>query len=411
MARNPPVKTPRPEKKDNDPPPGIISQINQILDDIKQTPDQQKEKRRKTEEEIKDFIKNIPTKKKIATSSKKKNKSSKKGNFNEDDLSVSRFASLVATGNELRYKSQTEMMPPENPPLIEKMKTCMHVFSRTEAAGLVKVYLPSLFRTGFIDNTSPTGMYEVFFRYFESSAHEVFAEEITKAKNYYKTDDMKANVPLDELEYMYKASYKEWKEFMEKVNRYRTHIRTLSEQIDRLTDSQDLRDLICHPAKKETEKLFHRKLMMNAEVVDYNTKMIKDLQTSVINVIKQWNCSTKRTFDKSGMMYHLGQIASDIDWSNEEEVKQYYNKVREVFQNQIVPIDLQFKISKVIIVIINIMAEKGNQAWHAVFNPEDQKQSMAMSSRIHDIFIKDRLKPFYDLNGNRLDGKGYFPDP
>jgi hypothetical protein len=63
--------------------------------------------------------------------------------------------------------------------------------------------------------------------------------------------------------------------------------------------------------------------MMNAEVVDYNTKMIKDLQTRVINVIKQWNYSTKRTFDSSGLMYHLEQVANDISWSNEEEVKQY----------------------------------------------------------------------------------------
>jgi hypothetical protein len=118
MARNRPVKTPRPETKDNAPPPGIISPQNQIMDDIKQTPDQQNEKRRKMEEEIKDFLLLIPKKIKFATSSEKKNKSSKKDNFNEDDLSVSCYPSLVATGNEHRYKRQSEMMPPEKPPLI-----------------------------------------------------------------------------------------------------------------------------------------------------------------------------------------------------------------------------------------------------------------------------------------------------
>jgi hypothetical protein len=51
---------------------------------------------------------------------------------------------------------------------------------------------------------------------------------------------------------------------------------------------------------------------------------------------------------------------------------------------QIVPLDKQFRISKVIILIINIIAEKGNQAWHTVFNPSDLKQSVAMSEAIQD---------------------------
>jgi hypothetical protein len=160
------------------------------------------------------------------------------------------------------------MMPPENPPIFEKLKTCMHLFSRTEASGLGKGYVPTLFRTGFIENTSTAEKNEVVVRYFESSVHAVHAEEITKAKEYSKMDDMKTNVPLDELAYLYKASYKEWEEFMEKVKRYRTYNRTLLEDIDKLTDRQDLSILICHRRKKEREKLFHQKLMMNAEVVD-----------------------------------------------------------------------------------------------------------------------------------------------
>jgi hypothetical protein len=75
---------------------------------------------------------------------------------------------------------------------------------------------------------------------------------------------------------------------------------------------------------------------------------------------------------------------------------------------QIVPLDMQFRISKLIILIINIIAEKGNQAWHAVFNPWDMKQSLAMSEAIQECLIKDPLKPFYDLNRKSISGGGYF---
>jgi hypothetical protein len=55
MARNCSVTTPKPKIKDKDPPPGIITPIDQMMDDVKQTPDQQKEKRRITEDKIEDF--------------------------------------------------------------------------------------------------------------------------------------------------------------------------------------------------------------------------------------------------------------------------------------------------------------------------------------------------------------------
>jgi hypothetical protein len=399
MARNKKETTPKTNTRTKDPPPGNEKRkvTERKIDELLQVNEKEKVMEKKIDELVQV---QMPRKKEdLSKTARNNHEKNMENGFNEDDKEISHFVSLVAVGNEHRYKGQTDMIPPDKKPIVEKMTACMHVFSRIEASG--KVYVPSLFRTGVIENPTPSDNYEVLFRYFESSVHPVHAEElITKVNNYSRTNNMTASVPLDELAYMYKASYKEWNEFMERVKKYRHYIRILSEEIVNLTDSQDLSELICHPNKRELEMLFQKKLMMNAEILDYNSRMIKDLQTGVLKVIKQWNYNTKQSLESSGLMYHIGQVANDVNWSKEEEVKQYYDGLRE-----------EFRMSKVIIVMINILAEQGNQAWHAVFNPEDRKQSMAMSVRIHDRLIKDPLRPFYDLNGNRLKGKGYFPGP
>jgi 2-phosphoglycerate kinase len=47
---------------------------------------------------------------------------------------------------------------------------------------------------------------------------------------------MVALVPLDELAYMYKSSYKAWNEFNEKVKEYSHNVAGLSMHIDKLTE-------------------------------------------------------------------------------------------------------------------------------------------------------------------------------
>jgi hypothetical protein len=68
---------------------------------------------------------------------------------------------------------------------------------------------------------------------------------------------------------------------------------------------------------------------------------------------------------------------------------------------------MQFRISKLMILINNIMTEKGNQAWHAVLYHWDLKQSMVISEAIQECLVKDPLKAFYDLNWKLISGGGY----
>jgi hypothetical protein len=110
----------------------------------------------------------------------------------------------------------------------------------------------------------------------------------------------------------------------------------------------------------------------------------------------------------SRLFYHLAQIADETVWSNKEAVKQLWEQLSQDYRMQIVPLDMQLRISKLIIYNINIIAEKGNQAWHAVFNPLDMKQSMAMSEANQECLVKDPMKPFYYLYGKSISGGGYF---
>jgi hypothetical protein len=154
------------------------------------------------------------------------------------------------------------------------------------------------------------------------------------------------------------------------------------------------------------EKLFHKKLVLNSQELEYNKSMIKQLLGMVLKLNRKWNYDSQHEFDSSRLLYHIGKIANDVDWSDEEDVKAYSVGVLKKFKDQVVPLDLQFRMSKVIIILINVLAKNGDQAWHAVFNPDDRKQLTAMSKRMHDVLIKDILKPFYDTNGKKLFGKG-----
>jgi hypothetical protein len=73
--------------------------------------------------------------------------------------------------------------------------------------------------------------------------------------------------------------------------------------------------------------------------------------------------------------------------------------------SQIVPLDLQVRIAKLLIVIINDTAKKGEHACHVIINPHERKNLLEMGEAVNDGFGFDPLRPFYDPNGSRIGGK------
>ena len=80
-----------------------------------------------------------------------------------------------------------------------------------------------------------------------------------------------------------------------------------------------------------------------------------------------------------GFFYHLGQVGNQVDWSKKLDDESFTKQLREEYKKQVVPLDMQFRISRILIIITNLLAEKGDDAWHAVFNPYDRKTSLKLN--------------------------------
>jgi hypothetical protein len=63
---------------------------------------------------------------------------------------------------------------------------------------------------------------------------------------------------------------------------------------------------------------------------------------------------------------------------------------------------MQFRIGKLLILLTNIIAEHGHEAWQAVFNPYHQKTSLELNALIPDEFVLDRRKPLIDEFGRLI---------
>jgi hypothetical protein len=88
----------------------------------------------------------------------------------------------------------------------------------------------------------------------------------------------------------------------------------------------------------------------------------------VLKRIKQWNEDINNAQNLSGLIYHMTHMVNEVNWANEDAVKGFGAKLNTKCERQIVPLDLQFRLSKIIILLLNVLAEKGNQSWYAVFN-------------------------------------------
>jgi hypothetical protein len=91
----------------------------------------------------------------------------------------------------------------------------------------------------------------------------------------------------------------------------------------------------------------------------------------------------------------MSHIVNKVNWASKDAVKRFGAELNMEYEQQIVPLDLQFRLSELIILLIKILAEKGNQSWHAVFKKHDL---MDMSVAIKVKFLPDPLQPFYNFN-------------
>jgi hypothetical protein len=65
----------------------------------------------------------------------------------------------------------------------------------------------------------------------------------------------------------------------------------------------------------------------------------------------------------------------------------------EGLKRYVVPIEFQFQIGKLLILLTNTFGELGHDSWNPVFNPYCWKISMGLNALIHDEFVIDSRKP------------------
>jgi hypothetical protein len=201
------------------------------------------------------------------------------------------------------------------------------------------------------------------------------------------------------LAYIYGASYKEWKEFMSEMKGRTQHIMSLCNTIQ---EEKRIGDFVAYPTRSTSSDLAKKEAVVRLELNNIRQDQIKERKIEALNRIKDWNENVASNIDIHGIIYHMGQVVNTIDWNDKDEVKKYTSKIQKEYNNQIVPLDLQFRLTKLLILLVNVMAEKGELAWNAVFNPYDRKHSLMMSGAIHDCFVLDYLRPFRDSHGNRI---------
>jgi hypothetical protein len=155
-------------------------------------------------------------------------------------------------------------------------------------------------------------------------------------------------------------------------------------------------DFVTYPARSKSSDLADKEAVARHKLNNIRQDQIKERKIEALNHIKEWNDTVARGIDIHGIIYHMGQVVNTIDWNDRDEVKRYTSKIQKEYNNQIVPLDLQFRLTKLLILIINVMADKGEEAWNAVFHPYNRKHSLLKSGAIHDCFVLDYLRPFRD---------------
>jgi hypothetical protein len=139
-------------------------------------------------------------------------------------------------------------------------------------------------------------------------------------------------------------------------------IHELGSEIHRLNTDQDLRNIKVYPTNQGMNKLFREEAEMNEKHQVLKKKILKVVSNQVIADIRSWNNKVNKTRDVSGLFYYLAQIADETVWSSKEALKQLWEQLYQDYRMKIVPLDMQFRISKLINLTINIIAEKGNHA-------------------------------------------------
>jgi hypothetical protein len=63
---------------------------------------------------------------------------------------MNKFVKITARGEEFRWNTQTEMIPPKRPVNIKEKKACIHVFRKMNFTGKLKP--PTLYKTGLVEH-------------------------------------------------------------------------------------------------------------------------------------------------------------------------------------------------------------------------------------------------------------------
>jgi hypothetical protein len=160
-------------------------------------------------------------------------------------------------------------------------------------------------------------------------------------------------VPSDELAYIYGASYQAWKDFVSEMKGWTQHIASLC---DTVKEEKLVGEFVTYPIRSKSTDLANKEAVVRNELNNIRRDQIQERKIEALKRIKDWNESVASSIDIHGRIYHIGQVVNTIAWYDKNEIKEYTNKIQNEYNNQIVPLDLQFRLSKLLILIINVMA-------------------------------------------------------
>jgi hypothetical protein len=307
------------------------------------------------------------------------------------------FLEKASMGQRHQIPKQHPAFNVPEPEVMVGLDPVMHVWDiyRSEADH------PTLYKVGLITAFIGEDIAEVT---FYKSTYQKYGmwEDAPRRSEWARAIQTKAEIPIAQLAVMYVGNHQDWNCMMRKIKNMAAQARSITEnaqEIPLTTDEieawdeagfHDVNDL----HRKSRALALQRQTLANEWVVAINMQAEK--------LIRIWNDKTNKDADVEGLWYQLTHIVNDLDWTNRAKVASYSKSLTEGFKRYVVPIEFQFRIGKLLILLTNIIAEFGHDSWNAVFNPYCRKTSLSLNALIHDEFVLDSRKPLIDEFGRLI---------
>jgi hypothetical protein len=75
-----------------------------------------------------------------------------------------------------------------------------------------------------------------------------------------------------------------------------------------------------------------------------------------------WNDKNNKSADTEELWYQMSHIADELDWTSRATVPKYSKILNDCFDRYVAPINMQFRIGKLLILLTNIIAENVHES-------------------------------------------------